>query len=286
MTPGRSVHRAALLLLTLLLLTACAQTAQRGDRVTIEFVSSLENGTVVSTTSAEVAKANGIYSPEHLYGPISFVLGKDKIKPEGLVEGIIGMREGEQRRIVLPPEKAFGPVKQGLIRKVRIRETTPRVLSVEREKRVPAPPFFSQHLDAKPGDQVRIDGASYTFLRREGPEVILRSEHTLGEQLPLPNVPWNGTITAVNATHFLVRQDPPEKEIVQLPRVGPARLSVTPNEVSLSLLAQVGDYWNIKDVGVGKIIAKNATHMVVDCNDPLAGKTLIFDVTLVSREHQ
>ena len=45
--------------------------------------------------------------------PLSFVFGTDSGLPVGVVEGLEGLEEGEEKEFDIPPEKAFGTVDSG-----------------------------------------------------------------------------------------------------------------------------------------------------------------------------
>ena len=69
-------------------------TAEPGMRVFIQYTGWLEDGTkFLSTLDA---------GP-----PISVVMGRGNL-PEGLEEGIAGMKVGEKRRLIVPPELGYG----------------------------------------------------------------------------------------------------------------------------------------------------------------------------------
>jgi len=77
--------------------------AKLGDVVSIHCVGRLENGEVFETTEG---------GP-----PFQFQVGSPEIIP-GLSEAIIGMEEGEEKEVVLPPEKAFGERDERLVKVV------------------------------------------------------------------------------------------------------------------------------------------------------------------------
>ncbi len=74
-----------------------------GDVVSIHCVGRLENGEVFETTEG---------GP-----PFQFKVGSPEIIP-GLSEAVIGMSEGEEKEVVLPPEKAFGERDERLVKVV------------------------------------------------------------------------------------------------------------------------------------------------------------------------
>ncbi len=72
-----------------------------GDVVSIHCVGRLESGEVFETTEG---------GP-----PFQFQVGSPEIIP-GLSEAVIGMSEGEEKEVVLPPEKAFGERDERLVK--------------------------------------------------------------------------------------------------------------------------------------------------------------------------
>ena len=69
-------------------------TPQEGDQVTVHYVGMLEDGTVFDDS-----RENG--------APFGFLLGQAAVIP-GWDEGISTMREGGKRKLIIPPELAYG----------------------------------------------------------------------------------------------------------------------------------------------------------------------------------
>ncbi len=89
---------------------------KEGEFVEIEYTGRIkESGEVFDTTSEEIAKQAGIYSRHMMYGPIVVVVGAGHVI-DGLDEALKEMKEGEEKTITLPPEKAFGKREQKLVR--------------------------------------------------------------------------------------------------------------------------------------------------------------------------
>ncbi|MDZ7687647.1 MAG: FKBP-type peptidyl-prolyl cis-trans isomerase [Halobacteriales archaeon] len=66
-----------------------------------------EEGEVFDTTNVDVALEEGIYHDHRDYKPLEFRIGEDKVL-EGLDEAVVGMRRGEEKTVVVEPERAFG----------------------------------------------------------------------------------------------------------------------------------------------------------------------------------
>ncbi|MCD6357681.1 MAG: FKBP-type peptidyl-prolyl cis-trans isomerase [Thermoproteales archaeon] len=97
-----------------------------GDVVLLDYTLSLkDDGRVVETTSEEVAREAGIYREDAEYGPRLVVLGSGEL-PSGLEEVLKEMEEGEEKEVVLPPEKAFGKRDPGKVRVLPARELSAR----------------------------------------------------------------------------------------------------------------------------------------------------------------
>ncbi len=83
-------------------------TVEKGDVVELEYTLRVaDTGEVIETTSEEVAKEAGIYDEKKRYGPRIVIVGEGSLLP-GLEEALIGMKEGEEKEIEIPPEKAYG----------------------------------------------------------------------------------------------------------------------------------------------------------------------------------
>jgi|TARA_Y100000310_G_C20545142_1_gene745215 peptidylprolyl isomerase len=74
--------------------------AQLGDKVSVHFTGLLENGEMFDTSEGKK--------------PIVFELGSEEVI-SGFNSGLVGMTEGEKRRIELPPEEAYGVYIEELI---------------------------------------------------------------------------------------------------------------------------------------------------------------------------
>ncbi|MEM2996456.1 MAG: FKBP-type peptidyl-prolyl cis-trans isomerase [Candidatus Bathyarchaeia archaeon] len=80
----------------------------RGDFILLNYTGRTEDtGEVFDTTDEEEAKRAGIYSKEMAFGPKLIILGEGEL-PKGLENRLEGLRVGEEREIVIPPEEAYG----------------------------------------------------------------------------------------------------------------------------------------------------------------------------------
>jgi len=114
-----------------------------GDGVTIHYVGRFEDGSLFDTSRQEVARhedlitAQGVQPAE--YAPLSFTVGRGDII-EGLDEGLVGLEEGEEATIEVPPAKAYGEIAGE-----KIREYDPEAF----EEMVGSEPEVGLHVEAK-----------------------------------------------------------------------------------------------------------------------------------------
>jgi len=88
---------------------------ETGDRVNISYVGKFEDGSVFDR------------SPEGR--PLSFVAGEESEVIDGLSHGVLGMAEGEQKTITVPPEQGYGDRRDDLEYRVA-RELIPTEVQV------------------------------------------------------------------------------------------------------------------------------------------------------------
>lgn len=94
---------------------------ENGSQVAIEYVGRHTDGEVFDTSREEVAEESGLTDDPHNQGrewkPLEFEVGAGQVI-EGMEEGLIGMEEGEEDTITVPPEKGYGDVREDLLQEV------------------------------------------------------------------------------------------------------------------------------------------------------------------------
>jgi FKBP-type peptidyl-prolyl cis-trans isomerase 2 len=83
-----------------------ARVAKNGDTVSVDYIGKFENGTLFDTSvKSEAQKAGLPLRPS--YSPLEFKVGAGQMIA-GFDEAVVGMKEGEEKNVTLPPEKAYG----------------------------------------------------------------------------------------------------------------------------------------------------------------------------------
>ena len=81
-------------------LAGTGTAAQAGDTVMIDYTGKLQDGTVFDTSIGKT--------------PYSFIVGAGNVIP-GMDQGIVGMKEGGKRLIIIPPQLGYGAKANGPI---------------------------------------------------------------------------------------------------------------------------------------------------------------------------
>lgn len=94
----------------------------KGDIIRLDYSGYLVDGEeLFDTSSAEVAKEGGIFNENATYGAIPVLVGSGRLF-EGLDEAIINSNIGEDREVVITPEKAAGARDSKLVEQIPLRE--------------------------------------------------------------------------------------------------------------------------------------------------------------------
>jgi len=137
-----------------------------GDFVRIGYTARQgSTGAVFDTTDEAMAKEANIYSEKYAYGPALVVVGKGMVV-KGLDDALVGMGVGEEKKVELQPEKAFGLRNPKLVRVLPLSE------------------FRKRDVSPYPGMVVDLDGTAALVRSVTSGRVMVDLNHTLaGEKI-------------------------------------------------------------------------------------------------------
>ncbi len=222
---------------------------ENGDLVELNYTISLEDGRLLSTNISDVAKDTALpkvawYVEPKAFSPEKVVVGQ-KTAPAGLGEAVIGMAVKEKRKLVLPPEKAYGDWDPKEVTRYPCSQTMARTVRRSLEEwanNFKFPPVVGKKIWLNHYFPARITEVTEK-------EVVLEFQKKEG-QTPKSDF---GTVT----------------------------ISVDDNNVTMTLAPAVGALFG-GNGQVGKITESDGKQFTVDFNNPAAGKTVVLDMELVS----
>ncbi|PIO08876.1 peptidylprolyl isomerase [Candidatus Woesearchaeota archaeon CG08_land_8_20_14_0_20_43_7] len=84
-----------------------ADAVKEGSTVMIDYVGTLEDGSLFDTSIKEEAEKVGLPTDQRPFEPLKVEVGKHQVIP-GFEEALVGMKEGETKEFDIEPEKAYG----------------------------------------------------------------------------------------------------------------------------------------------------------------------------------
>ncbi len=254
-------------------------TVKTGDKVYIKFTQKLENGTILDTNYEDIAKEAGIV--KNKYPPLRFIVGKGQV-PGGLESALIGMKAGGKKTVILEPKDAYGEYRKelaGVADRVQYRERNLTVVNHEHLTSKEFTELFRKRV-AILGDTVSTYASwNYTITGVKPDNITIKAIIKRGSVHKLPDIPWNCTAIEAGEYETILRQDPPEGTVVPT-QLGNATVTTSDDAIMLTINPEIGDVYLLDGIPA-KVTKLSETHITLDANHPLAGKTMIFDIELL-----
>lgn len=251
-----------------------AKIAEQGDVVAFDYILRVQGEErAFDTTIQDVAIAENIFSPEKTYVPLEVTVGPQS---SGLLKdfdaALVGMREGDSKSITLEPTKAYGERIENLTRAAELNYSAPRV----QEK--PLAEFTAAYGQVKENDSIKVGFWNVLVKNVSNESVTFSNEPSEGQPFSIRyfTIPLNTAATSV----------------VYIEHVS-AKITAVGNETfSYSVNVEKGERYTARrptiSVETGEVMLGsstpisvsevNETHAVFDFNNPLAGKTLEFQI--------
>jgi FKBP-type peptidyl-prolyl cis-trans isomerase 2 len=225
------------------------EEVRSGDLVTLNYTVTLEDGSLVATTRESAARDQAVkkvswYRDEPAYAAVEAVAGRQEIMP-GLGEALVGMKQGEKKRITLTPEQAFGMPDPAKSQQMPCSQTFPRVIRMpadEYVKRFSGFPMVNKEVELLPYFKSRVTEVTE---RDVALEYLVSDGASFGDSF--------GTVS----------------------------VAVVGDRITTTLKPQVGAPFPLKD-GFGIVSATDGLTFTVDFNHPLAGKSIVLELETVS----
>lgn len=297
------------------------KTVKTGDKISVDYTGSLPGGKVFDTSIESVAKENNLYTPERDYKPLKLTVGKGDVIP-GFEEGMVGMKAGETKTLTIPPEKAYGQSNPMMIQVIPLTEEVPAIRVMPIATRVIPKVFdvprdqFERTLgkDHEKGEVVKIPETNINLTILNITSIVSLSYNLkAGDHIWSSGAPWNESVVKIDEKNITLKANLSENYTVQMQDAPWNETVVKIDEKNITLKANLskndliriqGAPWNttvveVKNMNItlrhnpipdtviptmrGMIrVHFNETSIIMDQNPELAGKTLIFNVTLKS----
>lgn len=249
-----------------------------GDSVSIDFIL-YADGRVSNTNIEKVAKENNISIPQPLTNmPLIFKVGEGRVI-KGLEEGVIGMRLGESKNLTIPPEKAF-QIDSGLIKVIPIIEKIPATRILSKKFVIPEETFDYQFGPHKAGDIVQIPETDINATIKSINSSAVSLEFNLKDGDVVNAAPFKEMVENVDENNITLKAYVTKNETINWTAWNTTIIDINSKNVTLKH-NYIPD--TILNTPEGELkVHFNETSIILDQNQKLAGKTLIFNVTIKS----
>ncbi len=228
--------------------------AQAGDTVTLDYIIRGANGTVLDTNIESIARNFGIYSKDLTYQHFTLKLSPGNGMVAGFTDNIINMTAGQTKRFSLNSSEAYP-------------YDPTQVFELPRESVVPR--TATAVLTPAEMSALKIAAGSTVTNKKYG---------------------WKMTVINVmpDGKTVVFRQNPSINQYFINDGGWPLVVSnFTDSDITLRLLPGINATYAYTDAtscktGIAKVISEDNSSVMVDCNNPLAGKDLEFEVNLIS----
>lgn len=92
-------------------------SVKTGDTIAADYIGRTDDGKIFDTSLEQVAKDNGLYTPQRAYAPIEFTVGGGQMI-KGFDQGVIGMKEGETKTVTIAPADAYGEHSEDMVKPI------------------------------------------------------------------------------------------------------------------------------------------------------------------------
>ena len=285
----------AAILVGILFITSMEGSAvvEMGDSIQVDYTGKLPDGTVFDTSDPEVAKSAGDYQEGRPYQPLPVVMGAQSVI-KGFEDGLLGMKVGESKTLTIAPENGYGPSDPTKIDVVPQLNDISATQTFEREIEVPGIQFnitFGTENDV--GDTVTVPDSPINLTIIEiGDTVKLSYDMEVGDIVDRRETLWTDEVIEVNSSHIVIRHNVEVGDTIQFPESpwNSTVLEVTETNITLQhnqipdTTVYITEQTMFGPQQVPVQVHFNETHIILDSNHFLAGKTLTFEVEVVAIE--
>ncbi len=260
------------------------KTVKNGDNISVDYVGRIEGGKVFDTSIESVARQDDVYNQGRKYQPLNFTVGKGQVI-KGFDEGVVGMKVGDTKTITIPQEKGYGPIDPSKISTYPIIQSFPAMTTISSVLEIPAGQFKTIFgLNHSVGDIVRITNSNVnlTVKNISTTNVSLAYNLGVGDKIYQKGAPWNETVVSIDDKNIKIRADLNKNDVVHLPDAFWNSTVIDVNDTNITLRHDAIPDKEVPSMFGSMRIHFNETVITIDQNNKLAGKTLVFEVTMRS----
>jgi FKBP-type peptidyl-prolyl cis-trans isomerase 2 len=248
-----------------------------GDLVEVNYTGSFVNGTVFDTNIESVANDENIsksysFKPKSFYSPLKFTVGRGQMI-KGFDEGVLNMTVGETKIITVQSGDGYGEKHEDLFITINKTQSVPLYESISSQE------FHELY----PDEPLEKDVSFKHYFWKWNVTI----DDIDGDNVTILNMPdINSTITEVDSGYnggegrILLKHFPAGNITIDKKKT---EFLAIDNEALNYILEELNKYpsnSSVSDIGIVSDV--DGETFIIDYNPEVVGKTLIFEVTIVS----
>lgn len=267
-----------------------AKTVKMGSFVTVDYIGKFTDQRVFDTSIQSVAENASVnksatYSQRQTYEPLKVYVSASSAPSdrseyitviEGFRDGLIGMKVGENKTIIVPPEEGYGNSFPDLIKRIN------RTENISMYENLTLSEFSADYL-VEPVLHMTLRhhfwtwNASVVNINRDMNTVTLRNDPQVSDEVYA--YPWKTVVLSRNtATAYIQVSHQPALNVTTKTASYDTFLSVQPSFADVPQLQQA----HYRMTGIPGTIDYDQNYIMINFNREVYGKTLFFEVFLVS----
>jgi len=255
-----------------------------GDLVEVNYTGRFTNGTVFDTSIESVANDENIsksysFKSRIFYSPLKFTVGSGRMI-KGFDEGVLNMTVGETKEIEVSSEKGYGEPDEGLFIKINKTQSIPLYETISSQKFSELYP--GEILNETVSFKHYFWGWNVTIDDIEGDNVTILNRPDINSTISVFS--WNSTIIEIDSGYsggegrILLQHNPAENITVNKEKT---EFIMIDNEALNYVISQINiGNSSVSDIGI--VSSVDTDTFTIDYNPEVVGKTLIFEVTIIS----
>lgn len=216
---------------------------EMGDNVIVDYITYLENGTIIDTSIEKIAIENNIYNKNKNYTPLTVPILENNGYIRGFTLGLKDLKNASNETLIIYPEMAYGKYNESELFKIPKQYTFPLIEELNKSG-------FNEELEIN--DTIQENVWDVTVIEITDNTYIFKHEPKINQtfiHMGVPNIIYD-----INETHAFIEVDLEE---------GSTHYFEHPIHHSLS---------------VGKVTSIENGIVSIDFNSKLAGKIIYMDV--------
>ncbi|MEA2003583.1 MAG: FKBP-type peptidyl-prolyl cis-trans isomerase, partial [archaeon] len=210
--------------------------------------------------------------------PLTFTVGAGQMIP-GFDSAVADMKLGETKTVTISPEDAYGESDPEMI--IDIPTALDRIMYLDRQFSISPSDFDNAFAKEAVPDDIVGDMFPWNFkvITVSDDNITLEYMMEIGDIFVMPQTAWNSTVIEINKTTITVMQNPVDGQVIQT-LFGPASITLEDDRITLMIDIEIGKQIITPSGQGGTVVSVNEDSITLDINPAMAGKTLIFEITV------